>query len=107
MNTITNSVGERVGHTAGPWRVVLDETSDDPLAIFQDDGTGNGNHIKLVAGDPETGANLALIEAAPELLAALLELVERSKENPMEALGIGLMAVKTRTLIAKATSTQS
>lgn len=65
-------------HTPGPWQVQLDETSADPLAIFQDDGTGNGDHIKLIAGDPETEANLRLIAAAPETAAErdyLLELL--------------------------------
>lgn len=58
-------------HTAGPWKVVLDETSDDPIRIFQNDGTGNGDHIKLIAGNAESDANLRLIAAAPDLLAAL------------------------------------
>lgn len=58
-------------HTPGPWRAVLDNDSRDPISIFQDDGTGNGDHIMAIAGDPESEANMRLIAAAPDLLSAL------------------------------------
>lgn len=77
-------------HTSGPWRAVLDNDSADPISIFQDDGTGNGDHIRAIAGDPESEANMRLIAAAPDLLAALrvanieVELAARVQESLAE-----------------------
>lgn len=83
-------------HTPGPWTVVLDEASADPLRVFQDDGTGNGDHIKLIAGDPESDANLRLIASAPELLAALKAVVSVADRDTDEF-------AAARAAIAKAT----
>ncbi len=89
-------------HTAGPWKAVLDETSENPLMIFQDDGTGNGDHIKLVAGDPETEANLRLIAAAPDLLRHLAILAAEDSQCSLDWVD-QKKAARAAIAIAKAT----
>jgi hypothetical protein len=56
-------------HTPGPWTAY---PSEDGFNVYQDDGTGNGDHIQCISRThPETLANARLIASAPELLAAL------------------------------------
>lgn len=64
MKTLTKTVKPE----SGPWTVVIDNDSADPIRIFHDDGTGNGDHIRMIAGDPQSMANARLISAAPDML---------------------------------------
>jgi hypothetical protein len=61
-------------HTPGPWAAA---PTDGGFAVYEDDGEGNGDHIQCIPGHPRGEANARLIAAAPELLSALRDMVQR------------------------------
>lgn len=94
-------------HTPGPWNIGPMEGSEG-LRIWQ---TDNDKNVKAIIGfaiqrkpsrelDAETEANARLIAAAPEMFAALLQLIEAATHHQADA-PAALKAA--RAAIAKAT----
>lgn len=73
------------GPTPGPWRVVRHEINGRPvrIEIYGPDGCGRGGKpvAFLPSGFVNLEADMALIAAAPDLLAALEEAVAGAKER--------------------------
>lgn len=65
----SDSSSERAAHTPGPWSCYLND--EQGFDVYQDDGSGNGDGVPCLPGDPQSSANAHLIAAAPELLSAL------------------------------------
>ena len=65
-------------HTAGPWKVVEATVQSEEYVICDCDGFGDG-------AAPQIEANARLVAAAPDLLDALEELVERDRAEAAEA----------------------
>jgi len=82
-------------HTPGPWEVSKHATPEyaPQYGVY----TGNGNDFAIVNGDNAT-ADAALIAAAPELLAALQDMLNNFGANDTDTPFI----VNARAAIAKA-----
>lgn len=70
-----------MSHTPGPWATYPPEFTDGECWTVQEDG---GMTVRVCGGDsPENRANANLIAAAPELLAAMKDLLDQ-----MHAIGL-------------------
>ena len=85
-------------HTPGPWAVYVQDDGDRIHAVFSENQQGNGG-IKAIAQEdsiavpglnhPDREANARLISAAPDLLAALVEMVAQDGEAIKDAKAFG------------------
>ncbi len=87
-------------HTPGPWEMIKEIGNDGGLSCKI--VSGNKAVIALAKhADGNKEANARLIAAAPELLEALIDLLDDSDEYDKRP--IGIVAAKARAAIAKAT----
>lgn len=111
-------------HSPAPWRFAIDGEMDDGCNIPKVDaplnfrGMGYYNNPSIIDANgemvvgcseynvfdsPNQPSNVALMLSAPELLAALEEIVELTERYSESALSFGVINAKARAAIAKAT----